>query len=205
EWNVLVDYLGGTYIAGGKLKETDTIHWNAPNYGATNESGFTALPGGFRAHIDGSFFVNSGYYGYWWLATENDASRAWYRCLLYDYTNVDMSNYYKETGLSVRCIKDIDTLTSLAIPATCPTYEAATIYPSPGVGRFTLQLRLGNGQQNVYLEITDAGGRLVKQERLNNISGLYSQTIDLTGYPKGVYTVRIVTKQSSPVKKIVIE
>ena len=67
EWTELTDYIGGTSVAGGKMKETGTTHWNSPNTGATNESGFTALPGGRRDSSNGAF-SNVGYYGYWWSA-----------------------------------------------------------------------------------------------------------------------------------------
>jgi len=52
---VLVDYLGGNFVSGGKLKETDTIHWTNPNTGATNSSGFSGVPGSIRVWADGSF------------------------------------------------------------------------------------------------------------------------------------------------------
>src|SRR5574344_601553 len=68
EWTELTDYLGGASVAGGKLKETGTTHWNSPNTGATNETGFTALPGGCR-NSDGAFY-SVGDLGYWWCATE---------------------------------------------------------------------------------------------------------------------------------------
>jgi uncharacterized protein (TIGR02145 family) len=55
EWDVLMDYLFGTEVAGGKLKETGTTHWQSPNHGATNESSFSALPGGYRVS-DGAFY-----------------------------------------------------------------------------------------------------------------------------------------------------
>src|SRR5574344_1416783 len=82
EWTVLTDYLGGESVAGGKLNETGTTHWNSPNTGATNETGFTALPGGYR-RSNGSF-LNIGYLGHWWSATEFNTSNAWYR-LMYGY------------------------------------------------------------------------------------------------------------------------
>ena len=68
EWTHLTDYLGGQSVAGGKLKETGTSHWNSPNIGATNETGFTALPGGFRNYYGDFNYI--GDYGYWWSATE---------------------------------------------------------------------------------------------------------------------------------------
>jgi len=103
EWTQLTDYLGGLSIAGGKIKESGTTHWASPNTGATNEAGFTALPGGFRSSSNN--FADTGKYGYWWSATENDANKAW---LLYLYFDIKAyrDNYTKELGFSVRCIKD---------------------------------------------------------------------------------------------------
>jgi uncharacterized protein (TIGR02145 family) len=104
EWTELTDYLGGESVAGGKLKETGTTHWASPNFGATNETGFTALPGGNR-NKDGTF-SNIGNYGYWWSATEGSAASAWYRYVGFDYSDVSRFYYYKEVGFSVRCLRD---------------------------------------------------------------------------------------------------
>ena len=104
EWTVLTDYLGGTSIAGGKLKETGTTHWASPNTGATNETGFTALPGGYRVYY-GSF-DSIGLNGYWWSATESNASNAWFRTMNYNYSNVFRLYGNKEGGFSVRCLRD---------------------------------------------------------------------------------------------------
>src|SRR5574344_993327 len=72
EWTKLTDYL--TSDAGGKLKETGTTHWNSPNTSATNETGFTALPGGSRGYSGA--FLNVCGYGYWWSATEGGTNSA---------------------------------------------------------------------------------------------------------------------------------
>ena len=104
EWTELTDYLGGTSDAGGKLKETGTTHWASPNTGATNETGFTALPGGCR--YDNGTFSNIGNYGYWWSATEYSTDYAWYRLMSYSYSNVNRYDYSKELGFSVRCLRD---------------------------------------------------------------------------------------------------
>jgi uncharacterized protein (TIGR02145 family) len=96
--------LGGEPIAGGKLKETGTTHWNNPNTGATNETGFTALPGGGR-NIDGAF-VNLGSNGYWWSSTEHNTSNAYHRSITYGNHNVYTNNNPKKKGYSVRCIKN---------------------------------------------------------------------------------------------------
>ena len=109
EWTTLTSYLGGDLYAGGKMKSTvtqpTTSGWNAPNTGATNESGFSVLPGGFR-YIDGSFYYVS-YYAFFWSATENedDNNAAWYRDLYNDSGNVRFSAV-KSIGASVRCLRD---------------------------------------------------------------------------------------------------
>ena len=104
EWKELTNYLGGTSVAAGKLKETGTSHWEWKNTGATNETGFTALPGGYRDG-DGTFY-GVGYYGHWWSATEYDASFAWYRPMRFSNSAVDRLYFNKEVGFSVRCVRD---------------------------------------------------------------------------------------------------
>jgi uncharacterized protein (TIGR02145 family) len=104
EWTELTDYLGGTTIAGGKLKETGTTHWASPNTGATNETGFTALPGGYR--VNNGTFYDFGYNGNWWSATEYNATNAWYRYMIYFDSNVNRNGNNKELGFSVRCVRD---------------------------------------------------------------------------------------------------
>jgi uncharacterized protein (TIGR02145 family) len=104
EWTQLADYLGGTSVAGGKLKETDTSHWNSPNTSATNETGFTALPGGGRG--GGRPFGDIGGRGFWWSATEYDTAEAWARGIYYEYSKVIRYYNYKEFGFSVRFVRD---------------------------------------------------------------------------------------------------
>jgi len=104
EWTTLTDYLGGLSKAGGKLKETGTTHWTTPNTGATNETGFTALPGGDRSYYDGSFY-DMGNYGNWWSSKEIDATKAW-DIELYNNITPLIQNYIKQYGFSVRCVKD---------------------------------------------------------------------------------------------------
>ncbi len=81
---------------GGKLKEAGTTHWNSPNTGATNESGFTALPGGIR-YVDGSF-SNMGYGADFWASAEGDAAGAWGRSLGYDSADVGRNGSTSTSG-----------------------------------------------------------------------------------------------------------
>lgn len=104
EWTTLTTYLGGESVAGEKLKETGTSYWVSPNTGATNESGYTALPGGLRYH--NGIFHDFGFSGYWWSSTEYSASRAFFRYMDYEYSNVFRFNNLKKIGFSVRCIRD---------------------------------------------------------------------------------------------------
>lgn len=104
EWSTLTTFLGGESIAGGKMKEAGTTHWAVPNTGATNESGFTALPGGWRGY-DGSFH-DLNYTGYWWSFTPYSTSSIWERELYQGTKTVGRYNNPKYVGFSIRCIKD---------------------------------------------------------------------------------------------------
>lgn len=106
EWTQLTTYLGGENVAGGKMKETGTIHWTAPNAGATNESGFTGLPGGYRGYVSGSF-SQVGNFAHWWSTTTGDSSNAWGRGLFYLDAIVNHSISIKKNGFCIRCIKNL--------------------------------------------------------------------------------------------------
>jgi len=130
EWQTLTDYLGGYNVAGGKLKETGTDHWLSPNTGATNESGFTALPAGWCSPYYGDF-SNMGYKAVFWSATEDDSSTAWCRGLGYSDAVVSPLHLaHKQAGFSVRCVMDTGapaTLSSIKItPATATLSNAET-------------------------------------------------------------------------------
>ena len=110
ELTTLTTYLGGggatpEYVAAAKLKEKGTAHWESPNTGATNESGFTALPGGFR-YTEG-LFSYLGKTSVLWSSSETDADYACSYFLEYDLANYGMSCYsQKKQGYSVRCVRD---------------------------------------------------------------------------------------------------
>ena len=118
EWYILLEYLGGApsgsgenwLIAGGKMKDVGTIEdgdglWHTPNEGATNESGFTAIPAGFRLY-DGQYY-ESGYYSIYWSSTAeyySDAYFMWY--LLHDDSRLYRGLFDSQTGLSIRCLSN---------------------------------------------------------------------------------------------------
>jgi uncharacterized protein (TIGR02145 family) len=106
EWTQLTNYLGGESVAGGKLKETGTTHWNSPNSGATNEVGFTALPGGQYESDQSEKFIYNRVYGFWWSTTEYNATTAWDRDVYSEFGRAYKYKYAKQIGLSVRCVRD---------------------------------------------------------------------------------------------------
>jgi uncharacterized protein (TIGR02145 family) len=102
EWSTLTTYLGGESIAGAKLKQAGTQYWY-PNPGVTNETGFTALPAGWR-YFDGEY--GQGLSSFWWSSTESSATQAWARGMYNDWKSVGRVARDKRNGSSVRCIKD---------------------------------------------------------------------------------------------------
>ena len=103
EWTQLTDYLGGSNVAGGKMKSTSSL-WLSPNTGATNSSGFSGLPGG--SYNGNGNFINVSFNGIWWSSTESTLS-AWSRRLNYGNVSVSRNNVFSETnGFSCRCLKD---------------------------------------------------------------------------------------------------
>jgi uncharacterized protein (TIGR02145 family) len=102
EWNNLINYLGGNEIAGGKLKEPGIIHWNNPNIDATNENGFTALPGGDRE--DSGLFNEVGLFSNLWTSSfDNIGDISLY--ISNKYTFIFSTHYSNSFGFSVRCIR----------------------------------------------------------------------------------------------------
>ncbi|MCX6267411.1 MAG: fibrobacter succinogenes major paralogous domain-containing protein, partial [Bacteroidetes bacterium] len=120
EWTTVTTFLGGTSVAGGKMKATGTVQagtglWNNPNTGATNESGFSAVPGGYRINNGTWFGIDN--YGYWWSSSENNASDGWARGMYYDLSNINGYGSLKYYGFSARCVKD-DCPTAPSTPNT---------------------------------------------------------------------------------------
>jgi uncharacterized protein (TIGR02145 family) len=107
EWTTLSNCLGGDAVAGGAMKEIGTTHWQTPNAGATNISGFTGLPGGSRDYGGGTF-SNIGSNGFWWSSSVYDTygASARNRNLYYGAGGVGRSNNGLQSGFSVRCLRD---------------------------------------------------------------------------------------------------
>lgn len=103
---ILTDYLGGLSIAGGKIKEAGYSHWLSPNTGATNISGFTGLPGGYRENQQGNFYSIQMRTD-WWTSTQgtiNNYAKDWGTS--FNFPGIDIGNYDKKLGAAVRCLMD---------------------------------------------------------------------------------------------------
>jgi uncharacterized protein (TIGR02145 family) len=94
---------------GGQLKEEGDEHWNSPNTGATNETGFTALPGGnrrYETYTNQEIFSGLNRYGFFWSSSEVYTVNAWYRVFSYDYSESNRYHLSKANAFSVRCVED---------------------------------------------------------------------------------------------------
>jgi uncharacterized protein (TIGR02145 family) len=89
-------------VSGGKFKETGYVHWLEPNTGATNESGLTALPSGYR--VNGGEYLYIGDVVYLWSSTEFGSSNAWFRNMACQNSDVYRGYFYERNGFSVRCL-----------------------------------------------------------------------------------------------------
>lgn len=105
EWEILINYLGGSEVAGMKMKEIGTIHWNSDSNGVTNESGFTLLPGGWISNFGDA--VSIGYMAAGWSTTETDSpfQHCW-AVKINSFNSIEVTGWEKNFGFSVRCIKD---------------------------------------------------------------------------------------------------
>jgi len=126
EWTTLSNYLGGNSVSGGKLKETGINHWTAQNSGATNETGFTALPGGQRDFQGTNSFISRD--ADWWSSTANNSTEAWSRNITFLGGGTGIYSVNKCSGYSVRCILGTSNLPSVTTTSVSSiTRTSATI------------------------------------------------------------------------------
>ena len=104
EWNTLMGYLGGSTVAGGYLKEAGTTHWDSPNIGADNSSGFTAVAAGGRRH-DTEAYEHFGVYALFWSSTGGATEAGWW-VLWTNEASLAQGSIDQDYKCSVRLIKD---------------------------------------------------------------------------------------------------
>ncbi|MEI6695848.1 MAG: FISUMP domain-containing protein [Bacteroidota bacterium] len=191
EWTELSNYLGGLNIAGGKLKETGISHWLAPNTGATDETGFTAVANGYR-HGSGNY-DNLAHNAYFWTNTTHISGNSWERSIPHDSTNLLPEYFGRNTGMAVRCIKDtastINDINQL---------KGIKIYPNPACDKIYIE---NHSKQKVKLQIVGIAGECELTKEISNSI----QSIDIRKLTKGNYIIRCIGNNQSYEQKILKE
>lgn len=177
EWNELESYLDYN-DAGGKLKEVGTDHWLSPNTGATNETGFTALPGGYKAY-NGVFF---GLYErtFLWMSCCEGAFAT--DLIRYDVSGLSSTGDSRVFGHSVRCVQDND-VTKINVVST----SLIRIFPNPNTGVLSIEYNDDNAEFST-LKIFDSQGRSLVKEKVV----LPRQQIDFSKYSSGLYILEFI-------------
>ena len=191
EWTKLTTFLGGASIAGGKLKEAGTLHWNAPNTGATNESGFTALPGSGRG--DNGQFIGIGQYSTWYSSTEVNGGYSWHRGM--SYTSSEVTDGYGPGmyGFSVRCIRDFPTQIN-----EMKDHERLEIYPNPASERIYMT---SDDRKMLKIKVFNIIGECILQTELaDQMNG-----IDVSSLSKGVYIIHFTGSNWTVRRKLIKE
>ncbi len=182
EWTTLTTYLGGESIAGGKMKSTGTTIWNSPNVGATNSSGFTALPGGIRGGGFTSPYSSQTSQGFWWTSSEtyNNSGGAWYRNIRSNDIIVNRGSKDVKGGLYVRCVKN-------ASPLSNTTFDKSSIelYPNPTIS--FLNVSIDSNLINQTYNIVDGLGRVIIKGNLNDVD----VSINVEQLSKGIYYLKV--------------
>jgi uncharacterized protein (TIGR02145 family) len=189
DWEELIEYLGGVERAGGKMKETGTIHWFTPNIGATNSSGFTGLPGGNRVLAG---FRNMELVGSWWSCTYDSVGIAYARGLYYN----DSIAYYADGpcayGFSIRCLKD-----SVAGINDLNEQNDLIIYPDPSPE--FIKVEYSDFQPGSKISIYDLTGKIML-DRFTNRNNI---EINIESLPKGIYFLRITDNRRIVQRKFI--
>lgn len=194
EWSVLTGYLGGESTAGGKLKEKGTTHWNVPNKGATNESGFTALPGGSCTESVG---VNIGIGGFWWSST-NESDYITFFSLINEEIGASQSSQWvasediDKIGASIRCLKNTGA-TQISLVEDPGQFN---IYPNPADDWMIIRL-----ENSTIMDLTVYGleGKIMLRRQI----GQQETLIDTGDLPEGIYIVSVKSSQGIMQKKII--
>lgn len=161
EWSQLESYLGGAAIAGGKMKDTGTTFWNAPNTGATNISGFTGLPAGeFDAYYNPNKFWLLHLAAVFWTSTQINQPQALERYLSHDNAACGRLPWYKVMKYSVRCIKD-SPVGIENVPNKNYGYQLHHNYPNPFNPSTNIRFDIP-AQTYIRLDVFNALGNLVK-------------------------------------------
>lgn len=186
ELNELETALGGSEIAGDRMKNAGNQYFTNLNETATNGSGFSGLPGGFRLGSAGGEFMVAGSNGFWWTSSLGFSNTAVFYNLVSDYGTLIRSNYIYRCGLSVRCVSD-QTLTE---NRSLPALPAFRIFPNPFHDRLTIEIPEAESQVPYFL--LDVLGKEIQKGWLQG----GKNQISMGQLPEGIYYLK--TGSQSP-------
>jgi uncharacterized protein (TIGR02145 family) len=181
DWDEMINALGGFSVAGGKMKHVGTQYWEPPNTGATNSSGFTAYPNGWRSNTDGGFNFIRQRAGWFALAPGNSTAFRWVSWSLESAGTGAISEY---AGLCIRCFR---TRSNVSIEASVPL-EGVKLFPNPSSGHLRIQVP-GLVRQVIIRDLT---GRILFAEQ---IDALPQYDLEDFGWQSGTYFVEITDQQ----------
>jgi uncharacterized protein (TIGR02145 family) len=196
DWSSLFNYLGGNSVAGGKMKEAGLNHWLDPNTDATNSSGFTGLPGGYRpTNTIGQNLTGTGH---WWCSDYLAPFAANFFQLTWTNGAVVNSTFDTRTGISVRWVK------SSIIGNETFSNQLFNIYPNPAKDKLTIEFKNNSNIVECNYKIINALGQEVQYGVLNSQLNII-QLNKMKG--QGVYFVKIYDRENSLIetKKIIIK
>lgn len=185
DWTKLRDYLGGASIAGALLK--DTINWNSPNTGATNSTGFSALPSDYRSP-NGNFYGYEGRWGLFWSSTIATETTATHWGLGYDQTNFTNVSIDFKYGNVVRCLKNTSS-TSIRPEPINELY----FYPNPAEDKIYIK----NTNSEITVSISDMQGKVVLYQTMN------SNELDISQLQTGIYIVNLMNSSDVYINKLI--
>jgi len=190
EWMALAQQLGGTNVAGGKLKETGTTHWNSPNTGATNSSGFTVLPSG---EYDNTQFQLLNEYAVLWSSTQTSTQWAMYFYLAYNDKELHPAEYEKGFYYSVRCVKNINS------GIRKNNFHGLLIYPNPFDEYLIFDQKKRVSDSKVNSRIYNQYGQLVTEF---NLADKLSKK-DMQFLPPGTYFIKVQFENGQEYQKVI--
>jgi hypothetical protein len=180
EWVAAENFLGGAFVAGGKMKEADTLHWLSPNTAASNSSGFTGLPGGTRNATCTFEYIREN--GLWWTNSSFNAGNAMGLYMWYLSPAVEHDPVPKKYGMNVRCLKQ-------APDGVGELKYGAPFSLTPNPAKELVTIDVGN-QHGFLLQIFNLHGQSVMQMEFSERIA----TIDIRLLPAGTYVVRLITE-----------
>lgn len=191
DWDLMINYLGGSEVAGGKLKDTGFVYWEPPNTGATNSSGFTGLPAGFRSHLDGTFNYKGQRAG--WFVRQPGSSLA-FRFVSWSMESSGSGPVHIPMGLSIRCFRQA---TKTEEPET--NSHEINLYPVPAKEHLIVDLGV-MPQQETRIRITDLAGRTLL---LTNLSD-QTTTLNIVHLPSGIYMAEILQENENLLRRKIV-